>query len=419
MAKKKLNELLNSCSQARKNKQFVEATKICNEMLFFYPTNPAALFEEAMLIKDQNDLNYAHTKLIFLLNTEKRYHALLEIGNIYATTKNRKTAIDYYLIIYEELKTQKRNRFNYKHIIFALQKIVCEYKKLKNYNRAIYYSKLLINEINCSNFKNNKDLNYVTFSLGNLYHLTGNLTEAINCFNQLENSSDKYLGKLKLAEIAKNDRQYDYALEILNEIIAAKDKKTYYNAIFMLGCIKISIQDYNGAIKEFNKLQNSSYYIEALEKILYISLKTNHKKNAKMLIPRLEKIYLKKEQANKSKLEKLNNINNQLNSTISYNKQEIINNLEKFYQNNTSLSLNMPISDLVNYLIIKPEDYYETINVDVYYIYIPNIGTIHNQSTDYIKVTTSINTTNILSVSPCKNKNNQLRHDSLKLLLQK
>lgn len=433
----KLNQLIKECAQARKSKNFQKANYLIEIMLEYDPNNPSIQFERAMLLKDQKEIKKALRIFYFLLNTSKRRMCLTQIANINfkkslsMKTKDPKTAKEklqkaqgLYWLVYEEAKNEIPTNISYKDQVFSLQKLAISFKNENKLQEAESYYKLALEIASTNIFGNIIDKNYLLSQLGDVSFKTGDINNAINYYEQLVNNNiaDKNLGLLELAKISLNYHQIDNTRKYINQIISNPGDKFYCNAIYILAQTEMIDQNYPLSIKLFKSLLNSNYYLLALEQLAYIAYKTNDyplamnyinqlidhpKMQNKPSIENIKQLY----NIIKIKLNKdLNLDTTKLQLEYNYNIFQAKSNI-KYNLNKNSLHLNQDLDELFNYLKFDKNNYYGSNIYDEYYIYIPNIGMINNNPTDFIKVTTQVNTNNIMGIYPTKNKNNQLQYD--------
>ena len=424
-----INKYIKECAEARKVQNFKKADYFMELLLEYDRENPAILLEEALIYKEKRHYEEALNKLFNLLNTSKRNLALMEIGNTYLLMHKFYEAKKYYMILFNEAKNMEESKQSYKDQIYPLQKLALASKRRGLYElaKSLYHEAL--NLIETNPYGTETDKYFAILELGNIDNLEGNTNDAIDKYLILANTNrhDKYLALLELAKVYVNNHELDLAIPILQEIL--ENSLVYKDAaIFTLGRCEFMNQNYYKALEYFYMLLNTKDHNLAMEQLIYIHYKLENYDTARKFTEELIN-YLARKSSNKAKVKKFQQLlniieirsgnNNNLSNTgllleHHYNANIAIASIKKRYENNETIKINDDIITLFNTIDLNSSNYYGSDLYDNYYITLPNAGYIKDEQTDYLKVTTIVNTKHIIGIYPCKNKNNQLKHVKLK-----
>lgn len=421
MGPNELHFFISESQEARKFKNFAKAEYLINLMLEYNKHSDSVQLEYAAFLKDMQKYIDALKILFRISHGPKKNLVLMEIIDVFYVQQKYGLAYKYATKLYEETKSiSDKLPFT----LYALNKMAdC----CKNYGKTIKAKKLyqqLLTIIETKGSFGIDKYNILT-SLGDIALLDGEVQNAINYYKEVIHNSILYkpYALYKCGTILANNKQYDEALEYFN---ASNEEP---RSLLETGKIYVSQRNFNDAFIIFNQLINTPLYVEAMEQLIYLYYKQEEFNQALMHIQELIK-YLQKQRIcnidlikNMKQLKRIIQIylgvdynetakekeSKELELVENYILEKAISHIKRNIKHTKNSSFNISVSEILKMLDFNEDSYYETQNFDIYYFQIPNVGTINNTSTDFIKVETIINTTNVVNIYPCTNRNNQYK----------
>ena len=396
----------------RKTGHLNMAQKITSDLLKIYPTNPIILLEQAMIYKYMHNYESALMVLNTLLHTPKRNIALMEIGNIHTIQNKYYDANNAYLTLYNESLDKQDTQVSYNDKVLPLQKTITNMRKRGLRKEALKYIDLLIEILNHSFFANDHDRFFALNELALINASCGQVNEALEKYYEIYESgyyNDKQIALSEMAAIYFNDHKPDIARICLEKI---NNTNFELKNNYLLGKIEFMEQNYSKAIAIFEHQLNTKNHRLALDRLICLHFKNLQFRKAEAYIYEILKLFRPTDCRLDRYYSMLDVIRHQKEYfNQNYNATYATQMIEKKYISNPTVRLNIPLQELMDTIQTDKSNYYDSDKYDNYIVYIPNVGFIKDDTTDFVKVTTLINTSNIVGIYPCRSLNKQLHHE--------
>lgn len=423
------NSDIKQAAKARKSKDFTLAKEILDTLYKKDPENKPLLVEYGMYYKDIGDSYRALEIFNFLLDSNKRVLAYLEIASIYlhqsdytvAQNKEKATyllneALNNYKMAYneaiEEIKAMDFKKDSEIHQFIAAEKIALIYKKMKQLSLTCEYLKKALELADTSQYISQTEKDRILANLANINLRLGNANLAYDYYSQMSDSKRKYSGYLNIELAFYYNKEYDKVRSILQEVATSNTGLENYANLY-LGKLEVTLGNFDIAYNYFNELLNTNAKIDALDELIALSYKCNNLQLALYYIDQV--LNLGDPKVNPTYYERYKKIiQSKLDPTKVDTEDDIRLELECNYipqrafahvrrcLKSKGVTLNVSLKELFYSLELKEEDYRQTNDSDIYYIHYPNIMSKNDESYNYINVATIVNTKNIIGIFPAK-----------------
>ena len=430
MIAKEEAENIEEAKKAMENNNLPYARALLNKTLKVYPTHHTSNYLMATIERNLNHSTNAldyYSKLMFTENYRRK--VILEMGKLYFKKEKYSQALECFEDLYSEALYAEDNEYRIQDLTYALKKSAEIYTIWGNYEQASKLYKLIVDFFLSNNYANNKEIFDAYTQLGHLSLKQNYIKDALSYFNLAVNPQNQKRRQalLEIAKIYYNEHELQTAQNILTFII----KKTPNSSEYILDANLLLLKVYaaqnkiDKALKIANLLLETNKKDEAWQELIFLLFKQEEYKQIVKILkrkkirnPYIHNIY----SISRLKLSKTSKYSSKvINLYENYSYNKILSKL----QHNPHLNLNDDISHLLS--LIKntkliPQYYYGSDIYDHYIIPLSNIGVINYENTDFIHVTTLVNTTNIVNVEPCYNLNGICKQTPLEeytLTLQK